>query len=174
ENTLVQLYSFSKAYRLTGHRVGALIGAPDLMPEVEKFIDTVTICPSGIGQRAALWGLDNLDDWVAKERAEILDRRAAIAQGMPILAAQGWQLRGLGAYFAYLAHPFDMASDVLARHLVDAAHVLALPGTMFMPQGHPDGARHLRIAFANIDRAGIAQLFDRLAALPLAPRAPAP
>ncbi len=43
--------------------------------------------------------------------------------------------------------------------------MLLLPGTMFMPEGDPAGGRQLRIAFANVDRAGIAELFDRLARL---------
>ncbi|MEL6338163.1 MAG: aminotransferase class I/II-fold pyridoxal phosphate-dependent enzyme, partial [Pseudomonadota bacterium] len=33
EDTFVHLYSFSKAYRLTGHRIGALVAAPDLLAE---------------------------------------------------------------------------------------------------------------------------------------------
>ena len=31
-----------------------------------------------------------------------------------------------------------------------------------MPDERPEGGRQLRIAFANIDRAGVAKLFDRL------------
>ena len=42
------------------------------------------------------------------------------------------------------------------------AGILLLPGTMFMPDERPEGGRQLRIAFANIDRAGVAKLFDRL------------
>lgn len=170
DRTLIQLYSFSKAYRLTGHRVGAIIGASDLMPEVEKFIDTVTICPSGLGQRAALWGLQNLDSWVETERQSILSLAETIRENFVQLEKNGWRLKGLGAYFAYLEHPFDMAADQLAQRMVTQAHVLALPGTMFMPKEHPDGASHLRLAFANIDAAGIHTLFDRLASLALAPR----
>lgn len=160
--TLVHLYSFSKAYRLTGHRVGAIIADADLLAEAEKFLDTVTICPNQLGQRAALWGMQNLDQWLAGERAEILDRRAAIEDNFPRLAARGWTLLGCGAYFAYMQHPFDLPSDTLAQRMVAAIGVLALPGTMFMPEGDADGARQLRIAFANIDRAGIVTLFDRL------------
>ena len=166
DQTLLHLYSFSKAYRLTGHRVGALLTSPALLSQVEKFLDTVTICPAQIGQHAALWGMRNLGDWLAGERAEILARRAAISDGFPALAAQGWGLAGLGAYFAYVRHPFDMPSDQLARDLVTRASILALPATMFAPVDDADGARHLRIAFANLDRAGIATLFDRLATLP--------
>ena len=165
DETFVHLYSFSKAYRLTGHRVGAVAGSPALLAEMEKFLDTVAICPGQIGQFAALWGMQNLSQWVAGERDEILSRRAAIAEQMPMLAAKGWRLLGLGAYFAYLEHPFDMASDDLARRLVTEAGILLLPGTMFMPDHDPAGKRQVRVAFANLDRAGIEQLFDRLQAL---------
>ncbi|SFM24997.1 aminotransferase [Shimia aestuarii] len=161
--TLIQLYSFSKAYRLTGHRVGAMVAHPVLLAQVEKFLDTVTICPNQLGQHAALWGMRNLGQWLAGERDEILDRRAAIADNMPRLADKGWRLMGAGAYFAYVSHPFDMPSDQLAQALVRDHHVLCLPGTMFMPADDPAGASQLRIAFANVDRQGISTLFDRLA-----------
>ncbi|WP_170330582.1 aminotransferase [Ruegeria arenilitoris] len=165
EDTLVHLYSFSKAYRLTGHRVGAVASSVSLLAEMEKFLDTVAICPGQIGQFAARWGMQNLTQWLAGERAEILDRRAAISEGMPRLKSKGWRLLGLGAYFAYLEHPFDMPSDEVARRLVSEAGILLLPGTMFMPDHDPAGKRQVRIAFANLDRRGIEQLFDRLQAL---------
>ncbi len=165
DDTLIQLYSFSKAYRLTGHRVGAMITAPALLAEVEKFLDTVTICPNQIGQHAALWGMRNLSQWLAGERAEILDRRAAIEEGFPALDAQGWRLLGVGAYFAYVAHPFEMSSAELAQRLVREAGVLLLPGTMFVPDDDPSGKSQARIAFANLDRAGINGLFTRLQAV---------
>ncbi len=164
-DTLIHLYSFSKAYRLTGHRVGAMVAATGFLGEVEKFLDTVAICPGQIGQHAALWGMRNLRRWLAGERAEILARRATIAEQFPALAARGWKLMGLGAYFAYMQHPWALDSDLLARRLVSEAGILLLPGSMFTPAGDPGGARQLRIAFANLDRAGIAGLFARLRGL---------
>lgn len=165
EDTFIHLYSFSKAYRLTGHRVGALVTSATRLAEVEKFLDTVAICPGQIGQYAALWGVENLGQWVAGERAEILGRRAAISAGFPALAAKGWTLLGLGAYFAYLEHPFAMSSAELAPRLVREAGILCLPGTMFWPKDAPEGARQLRIAFANLDATGINTLFERLSVL---------
>ncbi len=162
DDTLIQLYSFSKAYRLTGHRVGAIVAAPARLAEVEKFLDTVAICPSQLGQIAALWGMRNLSQWVAGERDEILARRRAMTEGFGAL--EGWRLLGCGAYFAYVEHPFDMASDALCRRLVDDCAILMLPGTMFQPEGSAAGRRQIRIAFANVDAAGIAAMFARLAA----------
>ena len=163
--TLIHLYSFSKAYRLTGHRVGAIVASASRLAEVEKFMDTVVICANQLGQHGALWGMRNLGQWVAGERAEILDRRAAMTEGFPAL--DGWRLLGCGAYFAYAEHPAPMPSDEFAPWLVREAGILLLPGTMFMPADDPAGKRQLRIAFANIDRAGIGEFFRRLAALRL-------
>ena len=162
DDTLIQLYSFSKAYRLTGHRVGSVIASETRIAEIEKFLDTVSICPNQLGQKAALWGLQNLGEWLANERLEILTRRSLIEENFPRLAAKGWKLLGLGAYFAYLKHPFDISSDTLARHLLDAASVLTLPGTMFVKDTDQSGEGQLRIAFANIDAHRINLLFDRL------------
>lgn len=163
DETLIHLYSFSKAYRLTGHRVGAIATSAGRLAEIEKFLDTVTICPSQIGQIGALWGLRHLSDWLAGERLEILARRREIEQQMTRLP--DWRLLGCGAYFAYLQHPFALSSDKLAQKLVADAGVLMLPGTMFTPKDDPTGAKQLRVAFANIDSQGIGTLFDRLSAL---------
>ena len=160
--TLIHLYSFSKAYRLTGHRVGAIVADAARLAEVEKFLDTVAICPNQLGQIGALWGMRNLSQWVAGERAEILARRAALTEGFKRLP--GWRLLGAGAFFAYVEHPFDLPSPELAKRLVAEAGVLLLPGTMFMPEGDPAGARQLRIAFANVDAQEIGRLIDRLGA----------
>ena len=167
DDSFIHLYSFSKAYRLTGHRVGAIVASERRLAEVEKFLDTVAICPPQVGQIGALWGLRHLGDWLAGERDEILARRAALVAGARRLS--GWHLLGCGAYFAYLRHPFDMPSDRLARHMVEAASLLTLPGTMFGPRRAEGGTGQaeatLRIAFANADRDGLSEVLARLAAL---------
>lgn len=163
DRTLIQLYSFSKAYRLTGHRVGAMVASLERMAEVEKFLDTVAISPSQLGQVGAVWGMENLSQWLAGERAEILSRRAATEVAMGALP--GWRLKSVGAYFAWIEHPFAEGSAALARRMVRDIGVLALPGSMFTPPDDPAGDRHLRLAFANVDGAGIAQLAQRLGQL---------
>ena len=163
QDTFIQLYSFSKAYRLTGHRVGAVVASVQRLAQIEKFLDTVAICPGQLGQIAALWGLRNLGPWLAGERSEILARATAMTSGFGALP--DWTLLGCGAYFAYVGHPYDMPSDALCKRLVIEASVLMLPGTMFMPPGQ--GGSHLRIAFANVDTGGIAELFRRLSRLKL-------
>lgn len=163
DRTVIQLYSFSKAYRLTGHRVGVLIASPARMAQVEKFLDTVAISTSQLGQIGALWGMENLRDWLAAERAGILARRNATVAALSALP--GWRVKSAGAYFAWVQHPFAESSADLARRMVADIGILALPGTMFVPPDDPAGPSHLRIAFANVDAAGIAALADRLRGL---------
>ncbi|WJY20646.1 aminotransferase [Fontisubflavum oceani] len=167
DETLIHLYSFSKAYRLTGHRVGAVMASPTRLIEVEKFLDTVAICPPQIGQIGALWGMRHLGDWLAGERLEILRRRDALVSGFQRLP--GWQLLGCGAYFAYAKHPFSQPSDQVAQRLVHDAGILVLPGTMFGPAkdqgGNGQAEATLRIAFANADAEGLSDVVDRLAQL---------
>ncbi|MEM1079255.1 MAG: aminotransferase [Pseudomonadota bacterium] len=161
DDTVVSLYSFSKAYRLTGHRVGAIATTPARLAQVEKFLDTVQICAPQLGQRAALWGLENLDDWLARERLEILARRRAMDAAFQRLP--GWELLGCGAYFGYARHSLGIPSDQLAERMVSEIGVLALPGTMFAPETSARGGGEMRFAFANIDTSGIEALADRLA-----------
>jgi len=170
-DAVVHLYSFSKSFRLTGHRTGAMIASAERLAEVEKVLDTVTICPPQLGQKAALWGLRYLGDWVAGEREEILRRRAAAMRALGALP--GWRVRGCGAYFAYVEHPHPLDSDALAPLLVRDLSLLMLPGTMFAPtraeggDGSPE--RQLRIAFANVGVDGLRLLGERLATLATIP-----
>src|SRR5690606_31283738 len=119
---LIQLYSFSKAYRLTGHRVGALVASGARQVQVEKLLDTLSICTGQLGQIGALWGMQNLGDWLAAERQEILRRRMAMERA--VAGLDGWRLKGCGAYFAWVEHPFAADSATLAQRLVHEAGVL--------------------------------------------------
>ena len=164
---LIHLYSFSKSFRLTGHRTGAMIASAARLAEAEKVLDTVTICAPQLGQKAALWGLRSLGDWVAAERAEILRRRAAAVAALSALP--GWRVLGCGAYFAYVEHPHPLGSAELAPLLVRELSLLMLPGTMFAPSpaegGDGRAARQIRIAFANVGVDGLRTLGERLATL---------
>ena len=172
-DTLITLYSFSKAYRLTGHRVGAVIASPAQIKHIEKFLDTVTICPAQLGQKAALWGLEHLQDWVASERRATLSKAKVMRDGFAPLSDHGWRLMGVGAYFAYVEHPMTHLGSKAAPAILQDQSVLGLPGTFFAPAEMSTAENHLRLAFANIDEKTIEILVDRLiqATLRLAPDA---
>lgn len=160
DRTLVHLYSFSKVFCLTGHRVGAIVGAPALLAEIAKAMDCVAICAPHLGQRAAEWGLKSLGDWRAGN-AELMRGRLAALRAAFAARDVGYEIVSAGAYFAYLRHPHaGQASAAVARRLADRQNLLALPGSMFGP-GQDD---YLRLAFANVAAETMAVVAERLAA----------
>jgi aspartate/methionine/tyrosine aminotransferase len=159
-DTLVQLYSFSKVYCLTGYRVGSIIAGPALTAEVAKAMDTVSICAPRIGQLAALYGIGHLGDWRRRNTQVMRDRLSALTRACA-RNDLGYRLVSAGAYFAYLAHPFDgRPAAVVARRLADEQNVLALPGSMF----GPGQEEFIRVAFANAEGGTMPDLAERLAA----------
>ena len=162
DQVLTILYSFSKTYRMTGHRIGALLTSKENLIEIEKALDTFTVCPPQLGQYAANWGLNNLEAWAAERRIEILQRAKHFSEKFQPLSAAGWSLRGCGAYFAFVEHPFEDESNILAPLILRDQGILLMPGTMFYPKHNPLGSRSFRIAFANIDKNKISTLLERL------------
>ena len=162
DQVLTILYSFSKTYRMTGHRIGALLTSKENLIEIEKALDTFTVCPPQLGQYAANWGLNNLEAWTAERRTEILQRAKHFSEKFQPLSAAGWSLRGCGAYFAFVEHPFEDESNILAPLILRDQGILLMPGSMFYPKHNPLGSRSFRIAFANIDKNKISTLLERL------------
>lgn len=159
---LIHLYSFSKSFHLSGHRLGAIIASVPLLNEIGKFLDTVTICPSGVGQAAALWGLENLDDWLEGERQEILRRGQAVREVFKGLETHGWTLLSSGAYFAYVEHPEAEKFENASHFLLSETGLLTLPATMFRPDNQLGTKTQFRIAFANLGTEGIRAMGERL------------
>ena len=161
----IQLYSFSKAYCIPGHRVGAMIADRSVIGEAEKILDCVQICASRTPQRALVWGIGALAAWRAENAVEIIRRTEACRAAFAGL--DGWSVDSIGAYFAYVRHPYDRPASEVAARVAAERGVLALPGPYFGPGQN----RHLRIAFANVGVEALAEIPARLSFnLPLAGR----
>lgn len=158
--TLVQLYSFSKAYSLTGYRVGALVAGAPIMEAVSKAMDCVAICAPNIGQEAALFGLQHLASWREEKRGMMLERLQALREAFRSNALR-YGLISSGAFFAWVRHPFTGKNATqVARRLADRHNLLCLPGSFFGPG--QEGA--LRLAFANLPAASMSEVARRLLA----------
>jgi aspartate/methionine/tyrosine aminotransferase len=140
--------------------VGALTASPAVVAQVAKVMDNLQICAPRAAQMAVARGLGELDEWREANRAEI-SNRAQSFRGT-LASAPGWRLDAIGAYFAYVRHPFaNLDSEQVAQRLATEVGVLTVPGSFF----GRDQQRHLRMAFANADSATIRQLSARLIAL---------
>jgi aspartate/methionine/tyrosine aminotransferase len=157
QDSVIGLYSFSKAYAVPGWRLGAITAGEAVMAQIAKVLDCVQISPVRAGQAAITWGIEGIRDWREANRTEINVRAALFREAMA--PHNGWQVLAAGAYFAYVAHPFPgvPAADVV-RSLVEERGVLALPGPYF----GPGQEQHLRIAIANVAANRIGELGDRL------------
>lgn len=153
---IIQLYSFSKSYAVPGHRVGAIAAGPEAMAQILKVLDSVQICAARPAQEALTWAIPGLRDWRSEMRA-IINSRIATFAGV-VDHCPGWSISSIGAYFAYVRHPFDAPAERVVAALARERGVLGLPGSFFGP-GQED---HLRLAFANADEAAIATLPERL------------
>ncbi len=160
DETLVHLYSFSKVFCLTGHRVGALATRSSLIEQIAKAMDCVAICPPHLGQRAALFGLENLREWREENRQAMVERITTFEE----LVREGceeFQIAASGAYFAYVQHPFsNQPAREVARRLAREHGVLCLSGDMFGPRQED----YLRLAFANLPVQELPTLCERLKA----------
>lgn len=161
-DTLIQLYSFSKSFCIPGHRLGAITAGEPLINAVAKVMDNLQICAPRAAQAAVAETIAPLADWRAANAAEIETRAATLRDVLAQLP--NWQISAIGAYFAYVRHPYDETTSLrVAQQLAQQVGVLCLPGEFFGPaQQH-----YLRIAFANIDAPAIAGLPTRLRALAL-------
>ncbi len=153
----IQLYSFSKAFSMTGCRVGSVVAAPELIEQIMKIIDCQTICAPAISQHAALAGLRHCDGFRIEKRALMQTRLQAIRRAFERPGLE-FQLLSSGAYFAYIRHPFDLTSTQVAQHLARHHNMLLLPGSMF----GPGQDSYLRLAFANVDSDRFETVIDRL------------
>jgi aspartate/methionine/tyrosine aminotransferase len=160
QDTLVQLYSFSKAYSLTGYRVGSIVGGKGLLDAVEKIMDCIAICAPNLSQQAALFGLRNLTAW-REEKRQLMNARVAALREAFAGSNSGYVPVSAGAYFAWVRHPHEAGDSMqVARTLAKDHNLLCLPGRMF----GPGQDRYLRLAFANLDADLMTEVVGRLAA----------
>ncbi|MGI9405412.1 MAG: aminotransferase [Hyphomicrobiaceae bacterium] len=153
EKNTILLYSFSKTYCIPGHRVGAITAGADVIVQATKVMDNLQICAPRHAQAALADALTGLTRWRHANTTEIARRADAFRSALADVPA--WKITALGAYFAYVQHPFDDRSSMtVAENLAREAGIVCLPGTFF-----GDGQESfLRMAFANVDADQIARI----------------
>lgn len=153
----IRLYSFSKSYAVPGHRVGSLTVPTGAVPQILKVLDCLHICPQRPAQTALAWAVDALRGWRHDNCVEMLRRAEGMQHAFGTIP--DWHIETIGAYFAYVRHPFTgLSAWTLTEQLAREYGVMLLPAPAFA--GSPD---HLRVSFANVDLKGIERFAERLA-----------
>ncbi len=158
EDNLVGLYSFSKSFCIPGHRVGAVTAGREMVAQIAKVMDNLQICAPRPPQAALARAIPALGDWRRANTLEISARASALRD--VVTGVEGWDIAAIGAYFAFVRHPFhNLSSHEAAHRLARDAGVITIPGSFF-GQGLE---RYLRVAFANADVSTIGGLGGRFA-----------
>lgn len=157
DERFVSLFSFSKSYCIPGYRLGAATTSPRMVGEIAKIMDNLQICAPRVGQIALAEVMPSLGPWKEANRSEIAARAAKLKE--VIARSPGWAIGAIGAYFAFIRHPFRGENSAsVAERLASEAGVVTVPGGYFGP-GQED---YLRFAFANAGEAVIAGVEARL------------
>jgi aspartate/methionine/tyrosine aminotransferase len=144
DDRLIVVNSFSKAWCMTGWRLGWLTVPTDLLPYLEKINEFNTSGAADFTQRAGIVALREGEAFVADLRAmcrinrdHVFDRLAQLPR-----VHIGRPRAGFYAFFAVDGEP---DSEALARRLIDQAAVGLAPGAAF----GAGGEGHLRLCFAS-------------------------
>lgn len=161
EDRLMVVGSFSKAFLMTGWRLGWLVLPPSCTHDVGKIIEFNTSCASVFTQRAAITALRRADEITPRVVAHLKQCRDTL---VPLLqAVPGVELAmpraGMYAFFRIAGGRGEFADGVaLAKRLVAEAGLGLAPGEAF----GPESAGWLRWCFASRDMDRLAQGVSRL------------
>ncbi|MBU0634598.1 MAG: pyridoxal phosphate-dependent aminotransferase [Candidatus Omnitrophica bacterium] len=132
----------SKAYSMTGWRIGYLAGPKEPVEKISNLQDHSTSCPNSIAQAAAVTALEGPDDFVNKMRDEFLKRRDYLVErisnmkNMSVFCPQG-------AFYAFSnISRVGLDSVTFAARLLDEARVAVVPGVGFGDD------KYIRLSFA--------------------------
>lgn len=138
------LNGFSKAYAMTGWRLGYLVSPPAFTRAAEKIQQNFFLAANAFVQHAGVIALTHAQDEVAAMRAAYDERRRFL---VPALLEIGLRVAEppCGAFYVFSdASEWGQDSLSLAFQLLEEAHVSAAPGIDF----GPGGEGYLRFSFA--------------------------
>ncbi|MBT2284744.1 aminotransferase class I/II-fold pyridoxal phosphate-dependent enzyme [Paenibacillus polymyxa] len=125
---------FSKAFAMTGWRIGYMCGHPELIAAMLKIHQYTVMCAPAMGQVAALEALTNGLGEKDRMVESYNQRRRLIVQGFRDIGLDCHEPQG--AFYAFPSiQKTGMSSDLFAERLLTENKVAAVPGTVFGPQG---------------------------------------
>ncbi len=167
----ITVQTLSKAFAMTGWRMGYTASTSDLASAMGKFQGQATGCPNSIAQFASEVALSVppvfLDDW----RAQFVERRNYMVgalnkmSGITCIMPEGafYAFPKVSGLFGKKADDFEIKNDMdLTNYLLDAAHITVVPGSAF------GASAHVRLSYAtSMDaiKTGLGRFADAVAKL---------
>ena len=125
---------FSKAYAMTGWRLGYLCAPKALCAEMLKLHQYAIMCAPTMSQFAAIEALKNGDEDIDMMRAEYNRRRVFILEGLRKIGIECFEPEGAFYIYPNIA-PFGLTSDEFCERLLYEQKCAIVPGTAFGESG---------------------------------------
>jgi aminotransferase len=144
ENRTITVNGFSKAYAMTGWRIGYIVAHKKLSSTLRKLHYYAVLCPNAISQKAAVAALTGPQDCVQKMVSEYSRRRELMLNELEKIESLDYTVPR-GAFYVFPNFSsFEKSDEVLASNLFKKARVVTAPGSGFGTTGEG----HLRISYS--------------------------
>ncbi len=142
ERTIL-INGFSKAYAMTGWRLGYACGPANIIEQMTKIHQFAIMCAPTTSQYAAVEALKNGDEDVREMREAYNQRRRYLVNAFREMGLECFE--PFGAFYVFpCIKEFGMTSDEFATRFLEEEKVAAVPGTAFGDSGEG----YLRISYA--------------------------
>ena len=139
----VLINGFSKAYAMTGWRLGYAVAPEPILQQMLKIHQFAIMCAPTTSQYAAVEALKNGDEDIAMMREAYNQRRRYLMHAFKEMGLQCFE--PYGAFYVFpCIKEFGMTSDEFAERLLREEKVAVVPGTAFGDCGEG----FLRISYA--------------------------
>ncbi len=142
ERTIL-INGFSKAYAMTGWRLGYACGPKNILAQMTKIHQFAIMCAPTTSQYAAVEAVKNGDPDIARMRESYNMRRRFLLNAFKEMGIECFE--PFGAFYVFpCIKEFGMTSDEFATRFLQEEKVAAVPGTAFGDSGEG----YLRISYA--------------------------
>lgn len=142
ERTIL-INGFSKAYAMTGWRLGYACGPQEIIQQMTKIHQFAIMCAPTTSQYAAVEALKNGDADVEEMRTSYNQRRRFLMESFRKMGLECFE--PYGAFYVFpCIKEFGMTSDEFATRFLEEEKVAVVPGTAFGDSGEG----FLRISYA--------------------------
>lgn len=149
---------FSKAFAMTGWRLGSVIAPRVVAERMMMLLQTTSSCVPAFVQRAGIAAIEGDQASVREMMAAYRRRRDLLVQGLNAIPGIQCHLPG-GAFYAFPnIASFGMSSEAFADAMLEKANVALLPGSNFGSQGEG----FVRMVYASSE-ANIQKALERIA-----------